>query len=894
MCILKRQPSFLTDTFERRANFCSTRSFVVGKMLSGRFIFMKKLGLLAASAIISLAPLYAEALPQQPDNTHKTKATAATNAPHQDSRGSKAKTRSLNFSSRSDKVTVQNKENPTVVTPSMTPAQMKAFFLEQTRRSLTSWEAKNYNISNHPPFQIDSPQASQFCITPEIAKTINLRAQVDAFAKEAKVSTAGVRENQNVLCPWDHRYRINEYMLALMAESLSNIVPQLHKEHIASLPVRTPEEVAKHLGPQGVKTIEAIFGMPLAQAMDFVRKNPVRIVGGETRSNTPRFVSLVSRIYAARGFNVFLTENADNKDTSTIFMWSFLTYMLGLSGGDYYTSSHGAPQKQSDKILGPDGSQYLPPEYSKIVEQMYKILEQCETTGYTIKLAAADDPLLHHSLTYKRMCSLYADYLRKGPASPAALKMVKKAIAEGMRLKLDFFGGAGYKTIAPILEELGIDGAFVGGYIRTEEDPFFHNIGFRVAQKKNSSEYEVVHDSVDASMPIVVKSANYGVILKDAPIGQIVFNVDPDSDRFVAGQIVPVSEEAKLTADGISSIKITDDKIFALFSPNQFFLMLAESDRASMEDDGSWKDYSSFDIHTYVSALSWDEWAQKHDIPVVRTPVGFKEIAAVERNVEKAMAEHPGEVVAVCDELGNKIVIGPKPKVHHAGEESGGKIGGPREPIHNILGQKIIAMREKSSGEACISAVVMVSKLYLKYKETGNIADLFLHNHLSNLFTRDAIANKMEFRGDKIHYNEAIFDPEELAKAKAAGIAEKDRFNNYFRRLALAMKDPSLTNRGKVLSLDEVKAILTEAIPGMADEWKALERIDVWSDGLQLWFKGAKVRDICLRPSGTDAKSKVYFDGTDKAYMNEVFQKYFRDFPAVPTPLYKELLKEDK
>ena len=203
-------------------------------------------------------------------------------------------------------------------------------------------------------------------------------------------------------------------------------------------------------------------------------------------------------------------------------------------------------------------------------------------------------------------------------------------------------------------------------------------------------------------------------------------------------------------------------------------------------------------------------------------------------------------------------------------------------------------MREKSSGEACISAVVMVSKLYLKYKETGDIADLFLHNHLAELFTRDAIANKMEFRGDKIHYNEAIFDPEELAKAKAAGIAEKDRFNNYFRRLAFAMKDPSLTNRGKVLSLDEVKAVLTEAIPGMAQEWKALERIDVWSDGLQLWFKGAKVRDICLRPSGTDAKSKVYFDGTDKAYMNEVFQKYFRDFPAVPTPLYKELLKEDK
>ncbi|MGM9999283.1 MAG: hypothetical protein ACI38Q_07865 [Candidatus Bruticola sp.] len=855
---------------------------------------MKKLGILAASAIVSLMPLYAEALPNQPGTAATSaKASSADKNANQDSRRLKAKAPAPFFSSRSDKVTVKNQEISPAVTPGMTPAQMKDFFLEQTKRSLASWEAKHYNISDHPPFQIDSPQASQFCITPEIAKAINLREQVDAFAKEAQVSTAGVRENQNVLCPWDHRYRINEYMLAMMAESLSNIVPQLHRDHIASLPVRTPEEVKAHLGPEGVKTIENIFGMPLAEAMEFVRHNPIRIVGGETRSNTSRFVSLVSRIYAARGFHVFLTEDMQNKDTSTIFMWSFLTYMLGLSGGDYYTSSHGAPQKQSDKILGPDGSQYLPPEYSKIVEQMYKILEECETKGYTIKLAAADDPLLHHNLTYKLMCSLYADYLRKGPASPAALQTVKEAIGQGMRLKLDFFGGAGYKTIAPVLEDLGIDGAFEGGYIRTEEDPFFHNIGFRVAAKKGSEEYEVVHDSVDASMPIVVKSANYGTILKDAPIGQIIFNVDPDSDRFVAGQIVPSSEEPKLQADGISSIKITDDKLFALFSPNQFFLMLAESDRASMEDDYSWNEYSSFDIHTYVSALSWDEWAEKHHIPIVRTPVGFKEIAAIERKVEKAMEENPGQVVSVQDELGREIVIGSKPKVHHAGEESGGKIGGPRQPIYNILGQKIIAMREKSSGEACISAVVMVSKLYLKYKETGNIADMFLHNHLAKLFTRDSIVNKMEFRGDKIHYNEAIFDPEELAKAKAAGIAEKDRFNNYFRRLAMAMHDPSLTNNGQVLSLEQVKEVLTEAIPGMAEEWQALERIDVWSDGLQLWFKGAKVRDICLRPSGTDAKSKVYFDGTDKAYMENLFRTYFRDFPAVATPRYKELLKPE-
>ena len=60
---------------------------------------------------------------------------------------------------------------------------------------------------------------------------------------------------------------------------------------------------------------------------------------------------------------------------------------------------------------------------------------------------------------------------------------------------------------------VSIEGVFADGYLRTEEDPFFHNIGFRVAQKKNSDEYEVVHDSVDASLLNVVKSARYDLLL---------------------------------------------------------------------------------------------------------------------------------------------------------------------------------------------------------------------------------------------------------------------------------------------------------------------------------------------------------------------------------------------
>ncbi|MCA9795444.1 MAG: hypothetical protein KC910_26735, partial [Candidatus Eremiobacteraeota bacterium] len=293
------------------------------------------------------------------------------------------------------------------VTPEMTPAEMREYYLEQTRRSLAQWEANNFSIHDNPPFPLDSDAAAEVRLTPELAQRINLREQIEAFAEEAKVSTAGVRENQNVLCPWDHRYRINEYIFALIAEALSKLVVELQPERFADGHQVDLIKVRKHLSEQ-VGVIEAIFGRPLEEVVELMKATPVRIVGGEVRSNTPRYVDLMSRIYAANGLPVVLTEDPKCGDTSNIFMWSFLTFVLGLSGGDYFTSSHGAPQKQSDKILAPDGAQYLPPLYARIVDHLLQILEQIEAGGYTLKLAARKDPKLIHRLSYSRMATLYA------------------------------------------------------------------------------------------------------------------------------------------------------------------------------------------------------------------------------------------------------------------------------------------------------------------------------------------------------------------------------------------------------------------------------------------------------------------------------------------------------
>jgi phosphomannomutase len=782
---------------------------------------------------------------------------------------------------------------PPRVHPGMTGGQMRSYYIEQTAHSLEQWEHAHFPLRAHPPFALEEDDELEFTFTPAVCERIGLRAQVEAFAAEARVSTAGVRENQNVLCPWDHRYRINEYILAIIAEALSKLVVELQAERVANLPRPSLDEIAAWLGADNVAVIESLFEMPLADIVPFVRTHPVRIVGSEVRSNSPRFIDLVSRIYAANGLYVFLMDDERNTKTSAIFMWSFLTYVLGLSGGDYFTSSHGSPQKQSDKILAPDGSQYLPPLYQRICDHMVTILEAAETRGYTIRLAPRTDPHLWRRLTYDKTAKLYASYLRKGPASPGALATIHQATAAGLHLKLDFFGGAGGRTIRSIFQELGILDVFSGGFIREDEDPFFHNIGFRVAPKKGQpGEYEVVHDSVDASLLQVVKTAGYDQLLAEAALGQILFNVDPDVDRFVAAQLVPTSETSTLDALGISWLPLDGERALAVYSPNQFFLMVADNDLTVAQAEGIWESYDNFNIHTYVSAIAWDEWAQRNGLAYIRVPVGFKEIAAIERAIEQAAAQAgPGGSIQVTNERGDVLKLGERPKLHHAGEESGGRIGGPREPIYNVLGESVIGMREKSSGETCLSAVALAARLWLRSQASQRASDYYLHTYLQAIFEDNSIVNTMEFRGDIVHYNEAIVDPAELAAAKAQGIGERVVFNDFFRTLARAHANGCGGQLPAPLGLDQVRALLTEALPGMAAEWQRLERLDLWSDGLQLWFApGGAVRDICLRPSGTDAKSKVYFDGTDKAYLQQLFEQHLKTFVPAPGALYQALI----
>ena len=127
------------------------------------------------------------------------------------------------------------------------------------------------------------------------------------YAKEAKVSTAGIRGPQNILNPQDTRFPINlvGIVLATLAKAL----------------------VAKEKYPN---------------------KRIVKVAGCEVRYNSQLFLDAIARIQAAQGIETLVPFG---RKTIPIWLASFLAFKLDLLGGEYITSSHGISVKNATKDL---------------------------------------------------------------------------------------------------------------------------------------------------------------------------------------------------------------------------------------------------------------------------------------------------------------------------------------------------------------------------------------------------------------------------------------------------------------------------------------------------------------------------------------------------------------
>lgn len=638
---------------------------------------------------------------------------------------------------------------------------------------------------------------------------LNLEDWFANYAKEAKVSTAGIRGPQNILFPQDTRFPINlvGIVLATLAKAL----------------------VAKE---------------------KYADKRIIKVAGCEVRYNSQLFLDAIARIQAANGIETLVPVG---KKTIPIWLASFLAFKLDLLGGEYITSSHGISVKNATKDLNSQGSQYLPEESMEFVDKIQKIFDEVNKNGsYEIKISAKDNPLINESVmkSIDDGVDLYVEYLKSGVAKDVNLNLIKNFKS---KIVIENVGGSAYRTLSRVLKKLDIEDKFV--WFNTEEDPFFHSIGkYDVTPKGEKAFYDY---SVDATVLAkkadgtkffpVIDTLHYDEKLKQYPIGTVVLITDPDHDRLTITQTESSDRIPELKSLGIDYIDFGDGRVLTVFTANQAFLMLMDFWAKQLKVQGLWENHPRFMIKTTASALSWDEWAKNNGVKVVNVPVGFKEIANIMKKVELKLKNNPKDNVVVDDVFGNSIDLGVNPRLLFGGEESGGMIMGTEELIKSQHGRCAVAMREKSATEAIVVASALVSKL----EESG----IYLSQYLKEVFSDNNIIGKFDTRVDIAYYNESEPDINKLKEAKITGEALRTKNDMFYLSMAIA-------KRQELISLNDIKAVLNDNFNKDGLSFDNLKSIKFVGDGTYLEFDDKYIE---IRPSGTDAKTKAYGGGLDKS-----------------------------
>ncbi|MDE0634893.1 MAG: hypothetical protein OXI43_03450 [Candidatus Poribacteria bacterium] len=674
-----------------------------------------------------------------------------------------------------------------------------------------------------PLFPQDEPEAFTFLLDKELIDRLNLWEWFGNYAKEAQVSTAGIRGPQNVLYPWDTRFPINQVgiILATLGKSL----------------------VAKE--KSGGKLVE-------------------KLAGCEVRYNSQKYVEFIARIQAAQGIRTYVPKEFG---TLPIWMASFLIFMLDLDGGEHVTSSHSVSTKNATKDLNDQGSQYLPEESMQFVKKIEEILKTAETEGYSIQFSAIND----EHIDFERLdelhdgVQLYVGYLKSGVATDANLNLIRKTKPP---IVVDCVGGCMYRPMRAIFERLGIANSV--RWLHVDADPLYHNIG-KLDRNPKTGAAEFYDLGCDFSILNVVKSAEYNIKLKNQPIGTIIEATDPDGDRLIVCEIEEPSRAKTLQRLGVDFLMLDDDRLLTIYTPNQAFLMLMDFHTKQLKTAGLWADHPRFMIKTTPSALAWDQWAAANGVNVINVPVGFKEIAAIMKKIEKQIADAPDASVVIQDVYGETISLGVQPRLIFAGEESGGMITGPEKLIQSQGGRTAIAMREKSAGES----MVLVTALAAHCKQV----DIPLSDYLASIFSESRITATCDVREDITYYNESEPNPEKLRAAKQEGEAKRDKNDLFFLGIAIALRE------GKI-DIEQARAILTDALPEL--NFTNLEDVRFVGDGTYLRFTDKFVE---VRKSGTDAKTKAYASGGDKEECRR-YAKAFGETSGELTELYRAQIDE--
>jgi phosphomannomutase len=557
-------------------------------------------------------------------------------------------------------------------------------------------------------------------------------------------------------------------------------------------------------------------------------------VGGEVRPHTQNFIDLAARIYAAHGLRVHLRPASER--TTPIWLSSFGVFYEELDGGENFTASHSQSYKGGWKPMEKAGGQLMEMA-GQIADRVRELVKGADPDGVTIRLAAADDPLIVRDFD---PVAAYTAVLREVVPAPL-LAEIPRASAKGFRAGICTEGGSMAPTARRIFAELDIavgDQAEVF-FTHEDESDTYHGIGI----------VDGVNHGVDPGKWQVYKNVGAQELLRERRC-DVFFIWDPDGDRFNMVTVAPAELAAQAAVAGLEVDPLDAERCLVFFKPNQIYFMLTALKLASLAEAGELDRYNWIVATTYPTSLSIAEIAttfnatSDSDLGTFRVPVGFKYFAALVSELE-AQIQAGAAVTKMTDVTGLTSEFGPRPRLLIMAEESGGAAMGPAEPMVSRHGNRTsLAAKEKDAMQIGVMSLCLAARLH-------NEGDSFAGYYLQ-LLEKYETRYRFYERRDITLFDESLKGAAR-AEAQAAGNALKEATVAFFASL-------------EGLAPAEAAARLVARLPQGA-VLPQISRVFHAGDGtfiefVDLWFE--------LRASGTDAVLRYYMEGRDQELVAEL------------------------
>ena len=557
-------------------------------------------------------------------------------------------------------------------------------------------------------------------------------------------------------------------------------------------------------------------------------------IGGETRPHTQDFINAMARVYAANGFKVHLRLS---NLTCPIWYSSFGVFYEGFQSGDNLTASHSQFFKGGWKPVDSLGKQLVEDE-EDIIAEVQHIVRNRET----IHLAPLSDKNIFNDFDVDNAYVVY----QKTVIDEISVKEILEANENGFTCSICTVGGSMKNTSERLFHGFNISTGKDGiiKYFYDAEDSHYHNIGqingenFGVDPTKKE-----IYRNIGAQEKLLNKEAS------------LVFIWDPDGDRFNMITTAPSQSADKYEKIGLEVEHIPNhDKCIVYFTPNQIFFMISAYRIDAIKRTGLFSTYDWFLASSVTTSKALNELAKAENVPIVHVRVGFKHWGTFAEWLENRTNEKEPYTTA----LGEKVLIGGKPRLVLMCEESGGAILGGCEFIKNRdSSRNIIAMREKDAFQFGLMTLSLGAFLFNKNQ---SFADYYC-----SLIDRYNIQNRYFKRYDRRLYDEGLSGSERLV-AKTEGEAKRDRIMQYFHDLA----DKYSFER----NIEGIRKDIQCRLPKGEYTLPSISDISLIGSGglLEGTFIQFESFWFVIRASGTDAVLRYYLNGKNDREI-ELFQK---------------------